>query len=806
MATIIGTSIGDSLAGGSSDDDIHGLEGDDSLDGGGGNDFLDGGQGADTMTGGTGDDIYVVDDQGDAVVESAGEGADEVRTGLAYYVLPDHVEALTGFSADYQELVGNALDNVITGGNGWTSLSGGDGDDTLVHSGGGDTAFGDSGYDTYVLPGGEADYAITLDEWGIRIRDLADDTDTYLFGVEAIRFAADSLTVTVDALFNRYGTAGDDVLEGNDSDNLIYGYGGDDLLTGYGGRDVLDGGAGADTMIGGDGSDDYYVDNAGDIVVEAADGGFDRVFVSVAQYTVGAEVELLATLLNVDSVLIGGSTNNFITGGAGDDRLEGGGGDDELDGGAGSDTMIGGAGDDFYFVDDPADVVTESVGGGIDTVSTTLLAYTLPANVENLFGYSGDVSFQGNSLNNVIGVGHGAVTVSGGAGSDTLSYWAETEAVLVDLGIWELGGGAADDTLTSIENLTGSSYDDVLRGTGTINVLDGGEGADTLVGRNGSDIYYVDNEGDLVVEVAGGGTDEVRIRYLESYTLPDYVEKLTNVTDFPFTGIGNALANEIKGNADVDHLYGAAGNDILNGGGGDDWLYGQDGHDTLNGGAGADTMAGGLNNDSYFVDNVGDVVTEQMNEGIDQVTVTLAAYTLTAYVENLTFAGTGDFAGTGNGLGNIILGQSGADTLNGAGGGDELRGGAGNDVLSGGDGDDVLFGGAGADLLTGGGGGDVFRFAAGETGTGAAADRIADFAQFFDKVDLRDIDANAGTAGDQAFSFIGTAAFSGVAGQLRYMFDGTDTRLQGDCDGDAVADFELVFSGDVPLVSSDFYL
>ena len=109
-------------------------------------------------------------------------------------------------------------------------------------------------------------------------------------------------------------------------------------------------------------------------------------------------------------------------------------------------------------------------------------------------------------------------------------------------------------------------------------------------------------------------------------------------------------------------------------------------------------------------------------------------------------------------------------------------------------------------MLSGGTGGDLFRFFTGDSGTGAAADRITDFVNWVDKVDLRDVDSNSGVAGDQAFTFIGTAAFSGAAGELRWAFNGTDTWLQGDLTGDGVADFEIVFTGNVTLFATDFYL
>jgi Ca2+-binding RTX toxin-like protein len=369
----------------------------------------------------------------------------------------------------------------------------------------------------------------------------------------------------------------------------------------------------------------------------------------------------------------------------------------------------------------------------------------------------------------------------------------------------ETGGDATGQILVSFENLIGSDYDDVLRGNGSPSFIDGGLGADTMIGRAGGDIYYVDNAGDVVVEVNGGGADEVRVRNLTSYTLPDWVEKLTNIHNYLFYGTGNAIANELNGGTTVDYLYGGGGNDAIYGGAGDDVLYGDGDHDFLNGGVGFDDMHGGLGNDIFVVDNAGDTVTELGGEGVDQVQTTLSSYTLTAHVENLVYVAGGNFHGVGNNLNNTLTGQAGDDTLEGMAGADILYGNNGSDVLDGGDGDDLLLGGTGADVLTGGEGGDMYRFAEGETGTGAQADRITDFTHWYDKIDLREIDSDLATAGDQAFSFIGTSAFSNVAGQLRYAFDGVDTWLQGDRDGDGVADLEIVLTGNVPLVSGDFY-
>ncbi|MEA3064700.1 MAG: hypothetical protein QOJ27_1146 [Sphingomonadales bacterium] len=622
------------------------------------------------------------------------------------------------------------------------------------------------------------------------------------------------------------GTGDDDEIYGLDGHDHLYGGDGNDLLVGGDGNDWLDGQGGADVMIGGIGNDTYYVDNVDDVMVDDASGGQDWVTVGVDYYDLGdAYIEQTNYVGLGSATILGSAGNNFIStgngtdwiegkggndflfGGAADDHLDGGSGNDELDGWFGNDTMIGGIGDDVYNVDSASDVLVEAANEGIDTVKVRKSSYTLLANFENadLHVYSGSISVTGNSADNVFFMGSGTQSVSGGAGIDTASY-LYTAAVTVDIGVAEYGGAAANHSLSGIENLTGSPNDDVLRGNGSANIIDGGAGADTMVGRNGNDIYYVDNAGDVVTEAAGGGTDEVRIRNLASYTLPDYVEKLSNTTNYVFTGTGNGLANEMNGSIYGDTFYGGAGADTLNGGSGDDLLYGEGDHDMLNGGAGADTMAGGLGNDTYVVGETGDGVTEQMNQGNDLVLTTLAAYTLTAYVENLTYNGTGAFHGTGNVQYNIITGLAGNDLLDGLAGGDTLNGGAGTDTLNGGEGDDLLVGGANSDLLTGGNGSDVFRFAASDSGLGGQADRVADFNTFYDKIDLMEIDADLGAAGDQAFSFIGTAAFSGVAGQLRYAFDGTDTWLQGDYDGDGNADFEIVFTGEVPLLASHFML
>jgi Ca2+-binding RTX toxin-like protein len=148
--------------------------------------------------------------------------------------------------------------------------------------------------------------------------------------------------------------------------------------------------------------------------------------------------------------------------------------------------------------------------------------------------------------------------------------------------------------------------------------------------------------------------------------------------------------------AGIENVTGGSGNDTLSGAGN----------------AAVNNLAGGAGNDTYLVDS-GDTITEAAGAGIDSVFTSSASFTLAANVENLTFTGAGSFAGTGNGLGNVIAGAGGTDVLAGGGGNDTLIGNDGVDSLNGGDGNDILDGGAGNDVMNGGTGNDIFVFAAG---------------------------------------------------------------------------------------------
>ncbi len=397
---------------------------------------------------------------------------------------------------------------------------------------------------------------------------------------------------------------------------------------------------------------------------------------------------------------------------------------------------------------------------------------------------------------------------------------------------------------TGNDTLTGTADADTINGGEGNDVLDGGAGADALNGGAGNDIFIVDDAGDVVTEGSGEGTDSVETA-LAAYVLTDNVENLEYTGAGAFTGTGNDLANTIVGGAVGDTLGGGAGDDTLGGEAGDDVLNGGDGADRLIGGTGADIMNGGAGNDVLVVDNAGDVTNG--GDGVDTVQIVTAGltYTIGSDVETIsnvsggaldvtlnalanTYGGSAGvdtvFAGAGNDMiygrgGNDILfgedgtdrlfGEAGFDTLVGGAGndllyggadGDDLRGEAGNDTLYGEAGNDLFFGGAGLDIMSGGLGADTYRFDSGDTGsTIATADRITDFSSAQgDRIDI---------SGAGSFSaFIGSAAFSNTAGEVRTQVIGGNTYIMGDANGDGIADLMIRLNGTVTVGANDILL
>ncbi|MGO1079600.1 calcium-binding protein [Inquilinus sp. CA228] len=240
-----------------------------------------------------------------------------------------------------------------------------------------------------------------------------------------------------------------------------------------------------------------------------------------------------------------------------------------------------------------------------------------------------------------------------------------------------------------------------------------------------------------------------------------------------------AGADTMTGSQQTDTLFGLSGDDTLSGLGGNDTLFGGDGNDVLRGGAGADVLDGGNGTDtvSYYTSGIGIVVDLSTGRG-----------------------SLGEAQGdTMTGIENVSGSQS----------WDSLVGNTGANVLQGWNGNDRILGGRGADTLSGGAGADTFFYA----GTihslvGAGADRITDFSHAQgDKIDLAQIDANTIAAGNQAFSFIGNGLYTGVAGQLRFAFAQPGlTTIAGDVNGDKVSDFHINLTGGFAVVAGDFVL
>jgi Ca2+-binding RTX toxin-like protein len=236
----------------------------------------------------------------------------------------------------------------------------------------------------------------------------------------------------------------------------------------------------------------------------------------------------------------------------------------------------------------------------------------------------------------------------------------------------------------------------------------------------------------------------------------------------------------------------------VDGGGGDDTLIGGASGETFIGGTGADIMEGRGGNDAYEVDNPGDKVIETAGGGIDIIGSSLTI-TLIATVENVTLTANTAINATGNALANAIQGRLGANILSGL---------AGNDQIFAFNGNDRLIGGLGADRLSGMLDADRFVFnSVTESRTAGGVDRIMDFSRAQgDKIQLNVIDANTTKAGNQAFTFIAAAAFSGTAGELRFQKIGTDTHIQADVNGDGKIDMTVISDVVTSFIKTDFIL
>jgi Ca2+-binding RTX toxin-like protein len=410
-------------------------------------------------------------------------------------------------------LDGRGGNDVLDGGTGNDTLYGGEGNDTLIGGHGADGLYGGSGFDTADYSGYSGQVSVLLDQ-GIGIDGDAEG-DTYhsierVIGSQGGSLidgnSVDNVLVATGGRNDFSGGAGNDVLYGHDNSDELEGGAGSDKIYAGGGNDVIYDGdiAGVednDVIFAGDGHDTIRL-FTGDDYVDGGDG-FDRVLFSSTP-NVGIEVDLGAgtatstihgtkTLVDIEFV-VGTNSADIIRGGADDDVLAGGLGADILDGRGGSDAAS--------YDEGGANLATGEgwdADGAIDTLT----------GIENLLGGTGDNDFTGNSGANILFGWYGADNLDGGNGNDTAVYHAGY-ANLATGQAWD--GDGAVDTLTRIENLSGSlpiegfelppgdnhfvgnGNSNVLDGGAGNDILDGGRGNDTLIGGDGMDVFVFDQD------------------------------------------------------------------------------------------------------------------------------------------------------------------------------------------------------------------------------------------------------------------------------------------------------------------------
>ena len=749
----------------------YGVDGDDTITGNGGNDQLYGGNGADTISGGQGNDtIYggagndtITSDVGtDTIYGEAGndtiQGGDDADT-IFGGADDDNLQGQFGADTLYGEsgndtISGGADNDYIGAGEGNDTVNGDDGNDTIYGEGGTDILKGGAGLDG--LYGGEADDILDGGEGndyleGGNGRDIA-DYSTGTVGItinlsDASNVYALGGNMGTDTLVNIegvIGTAFNDTLTGTVNDNVFEGGLGDDVM------DAL---AGLDTLS--------YARATAGVTISLA--------ITAAQNTGGAGTDTVANFENLTGSafadnLTGSAVNNLILAGAGADVVLAGDGADEVRGGTGADTLSGEGGDDIIYGEDDNDTINGGLGldvlyggAGNDTIRGNENDDKLygEAGIDTLDGGDGNDQLLGGEGDDQLTGGLGDDTLVGGLGSDEASYRGLSAGVTVDLSITtaQNTGGGGIDTLSEIENVAGTTFNDVFTGTSGNNRFLGGAGVDTVRYSNAAAGVTVDLAITTVQNTIGAGSD--------SFSL---IENLVG-SSFNDTLLGDSAGNTLEGGAGNDTLDGRTGIDTASyaaaaagvtvdlslttaqntGGAGTDTLAnfenvtGSAFNDTLGGTSGANVLDGGVGIDtaSYASSTAG--VTVSLAIIGAQNTVGAGTDTLIS-IENLTGSGFADtFAGTsganvfdgGAGVDTVsylastagvtaslalagaqntigagsdtfisienLVGSGFADVLTGDAGANRFEGGGGDDQLTGGLGDDTLIGGAGVD-------------------------------------------------------------------------------------------------------------
>jgi Ca2+-binding RTX toxin-like protein len=702
-----GTAVGDGTDTISNFHSVIGSDYDDLIINGGGSNTYDGGGGTNTLS-------YVNDPAGVTVDLSTGTATN----GSSGTDTISNFQNVVGSAYD-DVITGDSNDNVISGGGGNNTLDGGGGINTLDYShdpagvtvdlsagtatngyGGSDTIsnfqnvigsdHGDtittSSSDSNVITCGAGDDLVIVAGSG-------DNTYDGGGGNNTLSYQLDPLGVFVDlssgAVFNGFG--GVDVFSnfqnviGSAYDDTIYGDSNNNVISGGGGDNNLDGGGGTNTL-------DYSHD-PGSVYVDLADGWATNGW--------GGN-DAIANFQNVIGSAYGdtimGSSDNVITCGAGDDLVINGGGSNTYDGGGGTNTLS--------YQYDPAGVTVDLSTGtatngssGTDTIS----------NFQNVIGSGYDDTITGDSQDNVIAGGAGNNTLDGGGGINTLDYSNAWDGVTVDLSAGTASNGyGGTDTISNFQIVIGSHYDDSITGDGTTTVS------------------YENAYSGVTVDLSAGTATG------------DGNDTLINIQSV----IGSAYDDTITGDSNDNVISGGAGNNTLDGGGGVNTLdYSHDpsgvtvdlsSGTATNGYAGTDTIS---NFQVVIGSHYDNTITGDGSTTIDYshdpagVTVDLSAGTATngwGGTDTLSQIGAvmgSHYDDTITGDGNTTVSYAhatgavtvdlsagtatgdGSDTLVnihniiGSAYGDTITGDSSNDVISGGGGDNTLDGGGGINTL-----------------------------------------------------------------------------------------------------------
>ncbi len=709
MATITGTSGADTLNGTSSTDTISGLAGDDLIYGNADNDLIYGDEDNDTIYGNDGDDEIYGGTGYDHIW--GGNGHDRIYTGGAPAPFGDLVYGEAGNDEIYggdseQEIHGGTGNDIIYGyadldylygdtgldqiwgGSGNDVIHGGNDDDIIYGEDGNDTIDGEEGSD--VIYGGDGDDILyTWDISGGTLSSTNNDLDK-LYGGNGNDILAmiDPVAGHEDA--ELYGGSGNDtykpqVGEGTsggayDIVSIIYDEeGSSDTLDAFhmaALNDVYYSRSGNNFIItlpniitAPDSTctiidffkpqnliENFIFSDVSFSIIEQLTSGNDSYTGTSSTSPFGLDDNIINALAGNDAVYAGiggdivwgGDGNDTLYGEAGADYLYGDNNDDMLIGGSGNDTIDGGAGTDTISYASAAaganinlstGAVSNDGDGGSDTVS----------NIENIIGSAYNDTMTGTTGSNIFTGGAGNDSISGGSGNDTALYTTSTSGVTVNLTTGSASDGfGGTDTLSSIENVTGSAYNDTITGGTGANTIIGGAGDDTIDGAGGNDTASYANAASGItanlttgiVSDGDGGTDTLI--------------RVENITGSTF----------------ADILTGDSANNVLSAGGGDDIFYSSAGNDIFHGGANNDTViyigAASAINANLWTGSASDG-----DGGTDVLTV----------IENIT----------GSNYNDIIVGSN---------TGNILKGGSGDDIITGGDGADALYGEAGSDIFT----------------------------------------------------------------------------------------------------------